>query len=163
MARETARRIVPVLERVAAKTRWRPVGGGFLAERIRGPQRDADGAGDFLGRDGAGRSAADGERSGLGLIGPTIIAYGTEGQKKRFIPKILSAEEIWCQGFSEPNAGSDLAGCRRKLGWMATTTLSTGRRCGPATAGFGDWCELVVRTDSQTCRSTRALRCCWLI
>ena len=51
---------------------------------------------------------------GLAIIGPTIIAVGTEEQKQRYIAKILSAEEIWCQGFSEPNFGSDVAGLATK-------------------------------------------------
>jgi len=89
---------------------------------------------------------------GLGLIGPTIIAHGTAAQKKRYIPKILSAEEIWCQGFSEPNAGSDLAALQTDARLDGTHYVVNGQKVWTSYGWVGDWCELVVRTDATVAK-----------
>jgi len=89
---------------------------------------------------------------GLGIIGPTVIAYGTEAQKARFIPKILSAEEIWCQGFSEPNAGSDLAALQTEARLDGDNYIVNGQKVWTSYGWVSDWCELVVRTDAAVAK-----------
>jgi alkylation response protein AidB-like acyl-CoA dehydrogenase len=84
---------------------------------------------------------------GLGMAGPTIIAWGTEEQKQRYLSKILSAEEIWCQGFSEPDAGSDLAAARTRIEDQGDHFLVNGQKVWSSFAHIADYCILVGQGD----------------
>jgi alkylation response protein AidB-like acyl-CoA dehydrogenase len=84
---------------------------------------------------------------GLGMAGPTIIAHGTEAQKTRYLQKILTAEEIWCQGFSEPDAGSDLAAARTSARLDGDHFVVDGQKVWSSFAHIADWCILVTRSD----------------
>jgi alkylation response protein AidB-like acyl-CoA dehydrogenase len=80
---------------------------------------------------------------GLGMAGPTIIAWGTPVQKERYLAKILSADEIWCQGFSEPDAGSDLAAARTRIEDKGDHFLVNGQKVWSSFAHIADFCILV--------------------
>jgi alkylation response protein AidB-like acyl-CoA dehydrogenase len=86
---------------------------------------------------------------GLGMLGPVILADGSEAQKKRFLPRILSGEDLWCQGYSEPNSGSDLASLRMQGRDAGDSLICSGQKIWTTHAQFANWIFCLVRTASD--------------
>src|SRR6266496_1452286 len=86
-------------------------------------------------------------RGGISMLGPTLMSHGTPAQQARHLGKILNAEELWCQGFSEPNAGSDLANLQTRAVRADDHFIVNGQKVWTSMAHVADWCFLLVRTD----------------
>jgi alkylation response protein AidB-like acyl-CoA dehydrogenase len=89
---------------------------------------------------------------GIGFIGPTIIVHGTTVQKQRYLKKMLTAEEIWCQLYSEPNAGSDLAGLKTRAEDAGDHFVVNGQKIWTSSGPIADWGILLVRTDPKVAK-----------
>src|SRR5262245_16915458 len=86
-------------------------------------------------------------RGGVSMLGPTLMKMGTPAQQSRFLPRIRTAEDLWCQGFSEPNAGSDLANLQTRAVLDGDAFIINGQKVWTSMAHVADWCFLLVRTD----------------
>jgi alkylation response protein AidB-like acyl-CoA dehydrogenase len=138
-------------ERALGAARWSVIG---WPERYGG--RDADLASQVIFAEEYARCGAPGRLGHLGteLAGPTILHFGTDAQRERFLPRIAAGEEFWCQGYSEPNAGSDLSNVRTKArlehGPQGAQWVIEGQKIWTSLAQFAQWIFIVCRTEEGT-------------
>ena len=131
-------------ERALGAARWSCIG---WPETYGG--RDASLAEQVIFAEEYARAGAPGRLGYMGveLAGPTILAFGTAEQRRRFLPPIARGEELWCQGYSEPNAGSDLANVRTRAALEGAAWLVNGQKTWTSFAKFADWAFVVCRTE----------------